>query len=259
MRTRQGSDSPLIFDWPAQNQIHVLLPLAICVSAAIHLGFLFVFRIVHPEPGPGKMLPAAVWVLQEGMESTSKLGAWLSSSDPAHFSAIKADRSLLREVFTVEYTPSFDSEIDPLILPVLETPQPIPQALDPPTAIRLYQTPRSGNARVTDQKERIIVTGEEFRAIHFPVAQGDWPPVGSDSPVDPSWFLLAVAPDGNVRLVFLERTSGNPDLDLFATNAFRKARVDLHGQPTEWTWGRVAVHWTGDIAPEKEQPGLAEP
>lgn len=220
-----------------------LLPLFIIVSLAVHVGALALFQIVYPSPPAKVRRSAEVYFLKPSGEAVEALGPWLAASDPALYSRFQTDSRTPMAEPTLEYVPSFDLQRPTWkVLP----PRPLTpnRRIDLPSGEALTPPLPTGTARL-----RVDFSGKlANRSFAPPSPPAPLPPAGEipESPI----FSLAVAADGRPLYVFLEHSSGFPELD----TATREYLQRGHFAPAEHesappTWGRATFLWPRPTAP----------
>lgn len=236
----------LLFDWPTRHHVHLVLPLMLVVSFALHALGVVVFRAARPQSRPSPERAARVWFLPPGSPQAARVMPMLAASDPAVFSPgeISARDRLSRP--ESEYVPSFDSE-SPELVPLPEagrkmlgpvgpvvaavrsdSPAPAPPPARPGLPTRL----RPGG----DLADREVALPADA-AFHAPPRQG----------LLPLEFLVSVSPQGRVLYLFPMNSSGNETIDREALRVLTRARFAARKEAPGATWGTATFLWGADV------------
>jgi len=234
----------LIFDWPGRHVLHLALPIALLVAAALHAGIFFCFSIVYPSTASTAPKHARVYYVPAESGLAVPLAALLRSSDPAVFAPGRQVEQLPRAT----YTPQYASPKLPLaILPPPEMTQDRGQlgrfgALTAPLPKQIKATKPLPTALVGS--DRLVRRLPDLPAGHtFAALAGQV--------LEPTTFLVGVRADGEVAHAILQSGSGNTRLDVQALTYLRKLRFVADG--ASLMWGTITFAWGGDVEASEAQ------
>lgn len=250
------ADEPLTFYWPDHGDISLALPAMIALAALLHATGFYLFQIIYPPPaGATVPPPTELAIITPDLEGAAATLDWLEAWDPTR--AARASEVLPPAVFAPPYAPSF-ARIRTMPEMVYETPPPLrfPPAvgasdLFPPVAAAApapQEPPRPPPSQVTFSP---------CLAARQPVTN---PPLRIAKPVTrelkPARFLVGLAADGALPLVFLLASSDNPEIDRLCADHLARVRFD--GRPgVPVVWGEALFEFGADAyakPPPPQQP-----
>lgn len=234
----------LIFEWPTRHRIHILLPVMVVVAALAHGAVFFLFAVRQPAPRAGGPNPAQVYFLAPGSAAQLQLLALLNSMDPALFAPGRGSPTELP--IEAVYTPKYlEGSVDFAMPPEMER---VPlEAGSFHGAVVI--SPRSGRGKteVLPSPTRLQVSASlagrlpgELPVMNFQTGLREIPPAAC--------FLVALSPEGVLRHVVTDRSTGEADLDRAAIDYLRGVsfRPD---EARETRWGFVEFQWGRDLQP----------
>ena len=231
-------DAALTFDWPDRERFPWFLFGFVMLSLAAHTGSFFLFQVIYPQRATIPPPAPQVSVLAPTSPENEAVLRWIDAEDPA---LVAGGNSVTpANLLDVPYRPSFAT---------LRTP---PRTVAEPAATVQFPPARSPLA--------IIRSGEAQTPVPSPAAPAGKttatfssaralirPPdlstaAKAAAPVEPSQFLLGVTDRGEVRFVFLQKSSGDPALDASAAASLTGAAFAPDAAPIAWshatiTWG----------------------
>ena len=225
-----------IFGWSRSRWDQRLLWLIIA-SLGLHFAGLYIFHVVYPA---GTALPppvAQVSVLNPANPQDRLLLNWVELNDPAMISAPKVTGFQMAKLVP-RYQPTFatqapDIRKNPASRPAEEISSP---SLFTPD--NLFAKPiRPVTVQPNISFESQFEFGEALKKRR-PVAPEKLP--ASRQVSDPSTFFAGIDAAGEVKYLFLWRSSGNDQLDHLAEETVRRIRFE---PATEETWGIISLHW----------------
>lgn len=232
----------LTFEWPTRHRIHILLPVMVVLAALAHGAIFFLFAVRQPTPRAGGPNPAQVYFLPPGSATQIQLAALLSSADPALFAPGRGlpAEAPMESVYTPQY---LEGSVD-----FAQPPKPTPVAPESKTFQGAVEIPRRTSA--TPQNRSPSPT--RLRAS-TPIASrlpADLPATGfqtrSPEIPPPACFLIALSPEGDLRHVVTDRSTGEADLDKAAIQFLRGISF-LPVDSRETQWGFVEFQWGRDL------------
>ncbi|MFZ4598028.1 MAG: energy transducer TonB [Terrimicrobiaceae bacterium] len=237
----------LIFDWPGRHNLQLVLPLTIILAVAVHLGIFFVFSIVYPGnvgEGPNQ---ATVYFPLSGSADAERLQALLAIADPAIFAPGRGSADA--DTPAVTYLPSYaGTEVPPEPLPTRQLPSPSFReplgAVEIPKPQPMHPTPQPASGT------RLVVS-QSLAGRAYELPAGAAFVTSGRLPAESARFLVSVNPDGAIANIFLQSSSGNPDLDESA--ARQLARMSFRPAGGETVWGDIFFVWGDDVQ------GIREP
>jgi hypothetical protein len=255
--------SRLIFNWDQFRRIPFVLLGFILISAAAHLCPFFLFQVVYPPQASIKAPHPSFSVIDPRRPDHQALLRWIDAEDPAP--AATGGSNITDRLLNVTYQPSFATmRTSPLAVP--ETPPTVlfPPARDPLAIIRSVEPkpaplPPPEVAKLTRVAFSSTLAGRVPDTLPpFTVA------TKASEPVDSAEFLIGVSDRGEIRFIFPQRSSANPNVvpeaaALDAEAADRLALMKLKPGLTELTWGWARIDWGAEIyrasAPPKNPGG----
>jgi hypothetical protein len=231
-RTLQNS----IFDWDRPRWSGRLLWL-IVFSLGLHFAGLYIFHVVYPSTTSLPPPAAQVSVLNPQNLHDRRLLDWVDLNDPSAISAPKVDDSLVAKLVP-DYRPTFSDETPEIrknqagaaaqeaATPSLFTPDNLFPRQVPPTPV---------------EPKTSFVSRLEFG----PALERRRPATTQRLPAsqrlyEPTTFFAGISKEGEVKYLFLWRSSGNDQLDHLAEEAVK--RLKFRPANAE-TWDTISFHW----------------
>jgi hypothetical protein len=231
-RTLQNS----IFDWGRPRWSGRLLWL-IVFSLGLHFAGLYIFHIVYPSTTSLPPPAAQVSVLNPNNPQDRRLLDWVDLNDPSSISAPRVDESLVTNLVP-SYRPTFSDET-----PGIRKNQPGASAQEP-AAPSLFTPdnlfPRQVRPAPVEQKTGFMSHLEFGPALESrqPATLGTLP--ASQHLFEPTVFFAGISKEGEVKYLFLWRSSGNDQLDHLAAEAVKRLKF----QPGNGeAWDTISLHW----------------
>jgi hypothetical protein len=245
-----------LFEWPSRHNVHLALPLMLVLSFLLHAACLFIFQATLPRSESSREHSAVAYALLPNSPEAAKIGPMLAASDPALFSTTKIIGQKAWKLPETAYVASFDEEV-PALAP-LPAP-PFSQFLPPD--LGTAPVGLSGSAtRVPPPPEPPVPTAVRFGGD---LEGRSWNPpqsfiFSSTAALErhglaPAEFLLAVSADGLPLYSFLQRSSGNEDLDRAASRYLAAGRFAASSADREPIWGTATFVWGADVRQEGQQ------
>ncbi|MBV8212549.1 MAG: TonB family protein [Verrucomicrobia bacterium] len=225
-----------IFDWDRPRWNGRLLWL-IVFSLGLHFAGLYVFHVVYPSTTSLPPPTAQVSVLNPQNPQDRRLLEWVDLNDPSAISAPKVDESLVAKLVP-GYRPTFSDETPDIrksqasasaqeaATPSLFTPDNLF-----PTKVR--PAPAEPKTSFVSHLEFGPALERRQPAIpeRLPASQRPW---------EPTMLFAGISKEGEVKYLFLLRSSGNDQLDRLAEEAVKR----LTFQPARAeAWDTVSFHW----------------
>ena len=229
-----------IFDWDRPRWNGRLLWL-IVFSLGLHFAGLYVFHVVYPSTTSLPPPAAQVSVLNPQNPQDRRLLDWVDLNDPSAISAPKVDDSLMAKLVP-RYRPTFSDETPEIRKNQAGAPA---QEAAPPslfTPDNLF--PRQVHPAPVEPKISFVSHLEFGSALESrqPSVPEGLP--ASRRPWDPTTLFAGISREGEVKYLFLLRSSGNDQLDRLAEEAVK--RLKFQAANTE-TWDTISLHW-GTVA-----------
>lgn len=236
------SSPHLLFEWPARHRIHILLPAMVLAAGLAHAAIFFLFAAKQPQPGQGGPNPAKVYFLGPGSAAAVQLAPLLDSMDPA----LQAPGRGLAWEFPIEatYTPQYlKNSVEFETLPTSTPLENQTQIFHGPVEILPESSKNSQPVMPTSTRLKFS-SSLESRVPPGTVA-GLFKTRSSEFPASAS-FLIALSPEGAVRHVLIDCSSGDDELDLAAIRRLR-ALSFLPADMEKTVWGFLEFQWGGDL------------
>jgi hypothetical protein len=247
-----GGAATLVFDWVRPGRWDFRLLACIGFSLLLHALSFYVFQVVYPPAATIFSAPTRISLLLPDSPENAALLRWLETADPALMTRPLPVEQTSRTP-ALAYVPSFANaaaplrEIDgvnPALLatrpdagpvkvrrtPRTDTPRPAVTSAAPRSALRL-----SG-----DLAGRAIRTQPEF---DFKIK--------ADSSIEPPVFLVAVNASGEVGYAFLQRSSGDNDINQACAALLRRVTFEPGGKGL--TWGFVTIEPGTELYAPREE------
>ena len=221
--------------------------LCVFLSLFLHALSFYVFQVAYPPSVSLLPSPVRLFILDRDSEAGATLVRWIEAEDPG-LSSLPYDTGgkIAERIARVPYPPSYASA-RPKPKPLKDAPPDLtlPSSFGPAETLRCLQRrfagsePENGPPSLTTTR---MVPGDALGALlsDTPVQLDHEVPEGVT--VEPSSFLVGVAPSGRVLHIFLQQSSGDADLDA-ATRAhlyqFRFPRTD----GSDPAWGLVTYYY----------------
>jgi len=250
--------SRLVFPWPRQHDLHLLLPVMIGLALVLHIGALLLFQLIYPRATTGE--PASARVLVPGPQTPGweNTRVWVEAADPSIFAATRPEEPLGSLQSPRPFIPSYMQSSLQLRLPedsALELPSlrlgqmhPIVESWKPPRISSEPSTQPPANIA------RFVVNGEPSRSISLPP---DFPEQPNGLPTSPAIYLVRYGEDGAVRSLFLQSASGSSSWDSWSGDALYREKFNMPANSAGWAW--ISVHLEKSPAPplpDSEPPQL---
>jgi len=245
----------LIFQWPEPPAISRPLLGCIGLSLLAHALSFYVFQITYPPSAHITPPPAQLSILTPGSAENDAVLRWLDAEDPAL--AAKPPETVPPGALDVRYTPSF-AEVR-AVPKTAEQKQAAPQYPAAVSGIALVQrslpVPPSAEQPASAPKTQLGFSGGlKTRAII------DEPPrkfsPSQLAELQPACFLVGVSDRGEVRYVFLRKSSGDKALDQEAESHLARTGFSAAvGNVSPIEWGFATFAWGSDVfAPAARTP-----
>jgi hypothetical protein len=229
-----------IFDWDRPRWNGRLLWL-IVFSLGLHFAGLYVFHVVYPSTTSLPPPAAQVSVLNPQNPQDRRLLDWVDLNDPSAISAPKVDDSLVAKLVP-SYRPTFSDET-----PEIRKSQagaPAQEAATPSLFTPDNLFPRQVRP-ASVQRKTSFASHLEFG----PALEDRKPATPERLPTsqrlsEPTTFFVGISKKGEVKYLFLLRTSGNDQLDHLAEESVKQLRFQPDN--TE-SWDTVSLQW-GSVA-----------
>jgi hypothetical protein len=229
-----------IFDWDRPRWNGRLLRL-ILFSLGLHFAGLYVFHVVYPSTTSLPPPAAQVSVLNPENPQDRRLLEWVDLNDPSTISAPKVDESLVAKLVP-SYRPTFSDET-----PEIRKNQdnaPAQEAATPSLFTPDNLFPRQVRPSVVEPKTSFVSHLEFGPALanRQPAVPERLP--ASERPSGPTTFFVGISKAGEVKYLFLWKSSENDQLDHLAEEAVKHLKF----QPAnKETWDTVSLDW-GTVA-----------
>ena len=229
-----------IFDWERPRWNGRLLWL-IVFSLGLHFAGLYVFHVVYPSTTSLPPPAAQVSVLNPQNPQDRRLFDWVDLNDPSTISAPRVEGSLVARLVP-NYRPTYSDEIPEIrknqdraaaqeaATPSLFTPDNLFPRQVRPTPV---------------ERQTSFVSHLEFG----PALENRQPAMlevlpASERPSGPTTFFVGISKEGEVKYLFLWKSSENDHLDHLAEEAVKRLKF----QPAnKETWDTVSLYW-GTVA-----------
>jgi len=234
--TAHAGHHRLIFRWPERSASFVL-PVVFLLSVLVHAITFYVFQVVYPPTVSIAPPPAQVTLLTPSTPQNEALLRWVDSQDPAIAGAVKA--VVPQGLGEIAYVPSYaNAHTHPV--PIADSTAPVdylpahdPLAITAPvTAPKTIPRTQVRSSLLFSRSLRDR-TPPQLPAMTFPVKAT----LGLQHTV----FLIAVSDRGEVRYTFLQRSSGDRNIDTVAENAL--TQCDFAKSDAPLTWGYAIFNW----------------
>jgi hypothetical protein len=256
MSETHGSDW-LTFRWPDERRVSFLLPGFVALSAFAHALMFYVFQVIYPPTVSITPPPVhAAFIAPE--PANTALFQWIEAEDPAI--AASAPDLVTAGLLELSYRPSY---LESRTFPTPATPPAFgvefPPAESALNVVEKELAPKRPPIRnVTPPATSVRIGG----ALAGRKLAGPPKPVGTRGTLllQPAVFLIGVSSGGEVRYVFLQEGSGDPEVNREAEEHLANASLD-GAAGAGLTWGTATFVWGPDAYPEaahSRQPA-AEP
>ncbi len=234
----------LVFDWPCPSRFQWKFFGLILLSALVHVATFFLFQIVYP---PRVSIPPPAPEISLLLPTTPENRALLrriEADDPALVAATPGvtPPKLLQQ----KYLPSYNTvRTQPRTVAAEAAVTRYPSPKDPLTIIRsAAQPPQLADVALPPVPTRIDFSSP--LAVRAPSARSAWDfTARATRPLEPAAFLIGITDRGEVRYVFLQRSSGDSALDSQA--AAQLPGFDFQPAEAPITWGMATIIWGDDV------------
>ncbi|MHA3774227.1 hypothetical protein ACXR0O_22090 [Verrucomicrobiota bacterium sgz303538] len=242
------------FEWEAERRFPLIFAGLLFISFLAHAAAFFIFQVRYPQRVTIPPLAPQVTVLSPDLPEHQQLLAWIAAEDPAL--GASATRATLPGVQQVPYQPSYAAvRTLPRSAPGRIDPVPLPAGLN---GIALLEA--SVEDAIPQEKApfRLTTSLTVSEALAARAMRGSFTVrAPGSSPLDSAEFLIGVSSSGEVRYSFLQRSSGNNDVDDAASAELSK--LSFSPAPSPITWGFVTVSWGDDTyLPQTQAPRTPE-
>jgi hypothetical protein len=242
---RSPATAKLVFAWPTQHEVHLLLPAMIALALVLHICALLLFQLIYPEANSAQ--PEAARVLVPGARTPDWKSsiAWIQAADPAIFASTRTEEVLPIPPSPRPYVPSFMGSRLELRLPdESESELPAPGLMKLPQVASANKA-STGSAEPAPSPEkksvRLTINGKPASLDSF-VRHSEKIP--DAQPSAPAFFLAFVGEDGTLRNLFLQSTSGSAAWDSWAADALSSETIDVAAESSPWVWIAVELEKT---------------
>lgn len=244
-----------LFEWPSRHNVHLVLPIMLLVSFLLHAASLFIFQATFPRSEGSRERFAVAYHLLPGSPDEARIAPMLAASDPALFSSAKIFGRDAWKLPKTPYTASFDEGIPglaPLPAPPLSQFLPPEPGTAPIAAAAFVPKP---SLRYPAVPTAVRFAGDLEGRSWSPPQNLDVSalPVLSRQVLAPAEFLVAVSPDGVLMHLFLQRSSGNENLDRAALRYLAGCRFATAPSERELAWGTATFVWGADLKQDSQQ------
>ena len=252
-----GLDSPeLLFEWQRPSRFRWKFFGLILLSAVVHIGTFFLFQITYPPrvsiPPPA---PEVSLLLPTTPENRALLRR-IEAEDPALVAATPSvtPPNLLQQKYLASYE-TVRTQPRTVAAEAATTSYPSPK--DPLTIIHSVAQP----AQLASVAPPPVPTRVEFSTALVTRAPSEMPAWAftrrAANPLEPAVFLIGITDRGEVRYVFPQRSSGDPNLD--AQAAAQLPRADFRRADALITWGMATITWGDDAYLENPKSEIQNP
>lgn len=230
-------DTGLTFDWPERDRFPLILFGCVFVSLVVHTATFFVFQVVYPQRVTIPPPPPLVSLLTTSSPENEALLRWIAAEDPA---LVASARSVVPpNLLDVPYRPSFSTS---RTAPLGSVEAPVAVQFPPPrsalTIIASAQPQPPPPAGVTLPMRTTLSLSATLaeRSVRPPSFQ--WKQQASQ-PLRPLQALIGVTDRGAVQFAFVQRSSGNADIDREAVTQLEK--LSFAPSDAAITWALATV------------------
>jgi hypothetical protein len=248
-QTVEHAAAGLLFNWSHGRSRKLMIAGFIALSLAAHALCFYLFQIVYPPTVALLPPPARVSMIVPDSEEGRTLLNWLEAEDPALVSTTQRPPDV--KAFTpprVQHVPSY-TIVEPALreLPPYTPDLRIPSSRPPGPVPSLRAHPQ----RAPVAAPTVVRFSEELEALGtFQKPEVRFVPSTKEPPQN-ARFHVAVTTTGEVRHVFLDRSSGDPALDEQARQCLILCRFTTDpANPVagnDLTWGSAMIQWGNDI------------
>jgi hypothetical protein len=210
-------------------------------SLCLHFAGLYVFHVVYPSTTSLPPPTAQVSVLNPHNPQDRRLLDWVDLNDPSSISAPRVDESLVAKLVP-SYRPTFSDET-----PEIRKSQVSASAQEAATPSLFTPDnlfPRQARPAPVEQKTSFVSHLEFGPALEHRRPSTIEKLPASQRPYEPTTFFAGIGKEGEVKYLFLWRSSGNDPLDHLAEESVK--RLKFLPANTE-TWDTISLHW-GTVA-----------
>ncbi len=249
------ADTGLTFHWPDRDRFPFILFGCVFLSLLIHVGTFFVFQVVYPQRVTIPPPPPQVSLLTATSPENEALLRWIAAEDPA---LVASARSVIpANLLDVPYRPSYAIRRTP---PLTSVEVPAPLQFPPPRS-PLDIIASAAPAPVAESPTPLPM--RTTLQISAPLGERGLKPPNfawkrrATMPLQPLRALIGVAPSGQVRFAFLQRSSGDAAIDTEALHQLESLAFAPDADPVTWASATIefgAEAYTGAPAELRNRP-----
>jgi len=248
---RADLPEPMTFQWPLKRRVSLSLIGFVALSALLHALTFYIFRVEYPPTAHISPPPAQVSLLTAGSAENDALLRWIDSEDPAL--AAKPQELVPQNLLDVSYSPSYaevravpktaDKQAQAFVYPSVKSGIALAESVLPRNQAAATSAPIVPKTRVRFSEGLAVrapenSSPENLRARDF----------ASAVDLRPARFLIGVSSGGDVRYIFLQRSSGDPSLDEQADDCLRETKFARgSGDADALDWGFAIFFWGDDV------------
>lgn len=257
MKTAATADGPLI-EAVERERFPWFLFVCVLLSFLAHAASFLLFQVVYPQHVTVPPPPPQVQLLAPETPQYEAIMSWVDAEDPALTASAHSVRPA--NLLEVPYRPSFAIQrTAPRGVPETQVPIQFPAARRPLEIIRsaeprpVQPTTSAGPLKTQLTVSPTLVQREWLQAPDLAVA------ARASAAVEPSQYLIGVNDRGEVRFVFLQRSSGHPELDAAGQRSLTRASFTQSENPM--VWGFATIAWGDEILvpPRADVPKPSQP
>ena len=236
----------LSFAWRDRDRFPWLLFACVVLSFAAHAGSFLIFQVVYPQRATLPPPPPQVQLLSPAIADYEATRNWIDAEDPALVAG--ASSVMPAGLLEVPYRPSYSTpRTAPRSVPETAASVQFPAVKSPLSIIRSGDGESAGPARPPEPLPTRATFSPSLTGRTLTHAPEFNPKATASTPVEPSQFLIGVTGRGEVRFVFRQHTSGNPQLDEEAARALAASTFATGDEAV--TWAHATVTWGDEVFP----------
>lgn len=239
-----AAEPGLSFAWFDRERFPWFLFICVLLSFAAHAGSFLVFQVIYPQRATLPPPPPQVQLLAPQLPDYPSVWQRILADDPSLVASTFSATPVT--LFDVPYRPSYTTlRTAPRGVPEVDAPVQFPAVKNPLSIIRSGENVAAAPEPAQVSLATHVTFSPALATRPMQRQPAFAPPTNTSSPVEPSRFLIGVTDRGEVRFLFLQKSSGNPALDAEATRALAAATFSQNDTPI--TWSHASVEW-GDEA-----------